>query len=69
MNVNKGGVYKGERIRNLLANFPCQEDTINPVSHVSFADAWCAWGYRCLFGAFDSDADVYRVAILSKVPI
>lgn len=74
MNVNKGGVYKGERVRNLLANFPCdvvglQEVNINPFSHVSFADAWRAWGYHCLFGAFDSDANVDRVAILSKVRI
>ena len=62
------------KVNAFLANFPCdviglQEVNINPFSHVSFADAWRAWGYHCLLGAFDSSAHVYRVAILSKVPI
>ena len=74
MNVNKGGVYKGEIIRNLLENFPCaviglQEVNINPFIHVSFADEWRAFGFHCLLGAFDSDANVYRVAIISKLPL
>ena len=74
MNVNKGGVYKGEIIRNLLENFPCaviglQEVNINPFSHVSFADERRAFGFNCLLGAFDSDANVYRMAIISKLPL
>eukprot|EP00435_Cladocopium_sp_Y103_P032789 s919_g8.t1 len=74
MNVNKGGVYKAAALRKLFEDFSCdviglQEVNVNPFSNVNFVEDWRSHGFTCLLGDFDADANVYRVAIVSRVPM
>ena len=74
LNLQRTGVSKNNAVAALLREFECsilglQELDLNAASNVSYVDDWQKLGITCLLGSFDEMKSMYRVALLSRLPI
>ena len=74
LNLQRAGVVKNNAVAALLREFECsilgiQELDLNAASNVSYVEDWRKLGFTCLLGSFDEMKSMYRVALLSRLPI
>ena len=74
MNLQRAGVIKNNAVAALLREFECsilgiQELDLNAASNVSYVEDWRKLGFTCLLGSVAEMKSMYRVALLSRLPI
>ena len=72
--MDRAGVAKNKAIRAMLQQSPCnvlclQEINLNEHSAVSYVNEWQKTRFSALVGNLDEDTRMYRVGIVSQVPI